>query len=178
MWSDHIGKLPNVTVQRRKGPSVISDLDEKVLPLHQQAPPIKLEFGLRFVTCVLLIYVIMDGPWIVPPGVLACSLRPCLQPCTGTPMYNVHAWRSSSVCRPVLARLCTCLEQWPGLQTCTGTPAYLPGAVALSADVHAIQLYAVSLVVTVLGLFLILLPPQARKYLTRQEQLNAMFLSI
>jgi hypothetical protein len=53
------------------------------------------------------------------------------------------------------------------MHPCTGTPVYLPGAVALSADLHAIQLYAVSLVVTVLGLFLILLLPQARKYLPK-----------
>ncbi len=84
--------------------------------LYQQAPPIKLEYGLRFVTCVLLIYVIMDGPWIVPPGVLACSRDP--------------------VCSPVLALLCTCLEQWPCLQTCTATPVYLPGAVVLSAVLY------------------------------------------
>jgi hypothetical protein len=43
--------------------------------------------------------------------------------------------------------------------------------VALSADVHAIQLDTVSFVVTVLGLFLILLPPQAGKYLPKQEKL-------
>jgi hypothetical protein len=58
---------------------------------------------------------------------------PCLQPCTGTPVdlpgalalsadlywhACVLAWSSGPVCRPVLARLCTCLEQWPCLQTC------------------------------------------------------------
>jgi hypothetical protein len=34
------------------------------------------------------------------------------------------AWSSGTICSPVPARLCTCLEQWPYLQSCTGTPVY------------------------------------------------------
>ncbi len=46
MCVDYVGESPDVTVQGwQKGglnsePSVISDLDEKLLPLHQQGPPI------------------------------------------------------------------------------------------------------------------------------------------
>jgi hypothetical protein len=44
---DYVGKSPDVTVQGwQKGglnsePSMISDLDEKVLPLYRQGPPIR-----------------------------------------------------------------------------------------------------------------------------------------
>jgi hypothetical protein len=51
---DYLGESPDVTVQGwqrvdlNSEPSMISDLDEKVLPLYRQGPPIHFQYGLKF----------------------------------------------------------------------------------------------------------------------------------